>query len=225
MNDWQKLIVSGEAAEAELSRLRSAYHDSGLYPILLGDSEDWEIISEVFEDNTDVSSADKAIATSLQISVPSWLEMQLAGIENDEGAFPSGDWPTDPSDKMGLITHRDILSGELKKEVIIGLHEISAPWEVFAYLLWGNWNSCPDASEHCAMHRYWEEKYGAEVISVTHDVLQCVVARPPDSKEQALELAREQYLYCPDIVDQGVGTIEALAATLLQGQYWYFWWD
>jgi hypothetical protein len=38
-------------------------------------------------------------------------------------------------------------------------------------------------------------------------------------------LAKEQYAYCADIVEQGVGTIEALAATLLNGHIWFFWWD
>jgi len=35
----------------------------------------------------------------------------------------------------------------------------------------------------------------------------------------------EMYSYCPDIIDQGVGTLEALAADLMAGHWWYFWWD
>jgi hypothetical protein len=38
-------------------------------------------------------------------------------------------------------------------------------------------------------------------------------------------LAQAQYVYCPDIVDQGVESIEALAATLLGDPRWFFWWD
>ena len=51
------------------------------------------------------------------------------------------------------------------------------------------------------------------------------VARPPQTKEEALELARQQYLFCNDIVDQGVGDVESLAKTLLYSPVWYFWWD
>jgi hypothetical protein len=40
-----------------------------------------------------------------------------------------------------------------------------------------------------------------------------------------MALAWEQYWYCLDIVDQGVGSVSALAATLLNSTYWYFWWD
>ena len=38
-------------------------------------------------------------------------------------------------------------------------------------------------------------------------------------------LALEQYAYCNDIVDQGVGTIGALADGLMKSHNWYFWWD
>ena len=38
-------------------------------------------------------------------------------------------------------------------------------------------------------------------------------------------LALEHFLYCTDIVNQGYGTVEALAAVLLKSKYWHFWWD
>jgi hypothetical protein len=43
--------------------------------------------------------------------------------------------------------------------------------------------------------------------------------------EEALKLAQEQYSFCCDIVDQGVGTIENLAGGLMASSIWYFWWD
>jgi hypothetical protein len=89
----------------------------------------------------------------------------------------------------------------------------------------GGWNACPFPWDHCAVHRYWQQQYGAEVVSVTHDIVQCDVSRPPTDRQAALSLAEQQYYYCADIVQQGVGTIEALAALLLKGRYWYFWWD
>ena len=42
---------------------------------------------------------------------------------------------------------------------------------------------------------------------------------------EALDLAREQYAYCPDLVDQGTETLSALAASLLKDEWWHFWWD
>jgi hypothetical protein len=51
------------------------------------------------------------------------------------------------------------------------------------------------------------------------------VQRRPPTREAALELAREQYVYCSDIVDQGVQTLSAFAAALMENDWWYFWWD
>ena len=38
------------------------------------------------------------------------------------------------------------------------------------------------------------------------------------------ELAKRMYQFCPDIVDQGVGTVKKLAGELRNGRL-YFWWD
>ncbi len=42
-----------------------------------------------------------------------------------------------------------------------------------------------------------------------------------------MEVAQEQYAFCPDVVDQGGedATVGALADTLRQSDKWYFWWD
>jgi hypothetical protein len=60
---------------------------------------------------------------------------------------------------------------------------------------------------------------------MTGDVLELSVARPPSTDQAALALAREQFRYAPDIVQQGVGDVETLAASLKNGHVWYFWWD
>ena len=43
----------------------------------------------------------------------------------------------------------------------------------------------------------------------------------------AMELAMEQYAFCPDTVDQGPedASIGWLADTLRQSDKWFFWWD
>ncbi|WP_197277545.1 DUF4253 domain-containing protein [Bacillus sp. FJAT-27245] len=44
-------------------------------------------------------------------------------------------------------------------------------------------------------------------------------------KKESVELAWEQFGFCSDIVWQGVGTVNALAGTLINSSTWYFWWD
>ncbi|MCC6151088.1 MAG: DUF4253 domain-containing protein [Planctomycetes bacterium] len=94
-----------------------------------------------------------------------------------------------------------------------------------AKLLWMAVNFGIGPVEHTAVHRHWARLYGSMVVSVTGDVIQCFVERPPKTKDEALFLAIEQFKYCSDIVDQGVGTICNLAAELLNSHTWYFWWD
>ncbi len=98
------------------------------------------------------------------------------------------------------------------------------PWEVFAYLPFGGWNECPDAPVQMEMAKYWFERYAAVPAVVTSDVLEYILPAPV-KEEDAAALALEQYAFCADIVDQGVGTLGALADGLRQSTTWYFWWD
>jgi hypothetical protein len=78
---------------------------------------------------------------------------------------------------------------------------------------------------HLAFFRHWHDRYGARVITVTNDIIEFAVTRPPSTPAAANELAREQFVYCPDIVHQGVNTVGNLRASLLNSPNWYFWWD
>lgn len=89
----------------------------------------------------------------------------------------------------------------------------------------GGWNDCPDSSVLTAFAKRWHASFGAEVVSITRDVMEFTVANPPTTREAASKLAMEQYIFCPDIVEQGVGDVVTLAATLQNSSYWYFWWD
>ncbi|MDQ5825825.1 MAG: DUF4253 domain-containing protein [Chloroflexota bacterium] len=111
------------------------------------------------------------------------------------------------------------------RSVRLALVPTTSSWEVPAYLKFGTWNDCPSPEEHVAVLKHWNTQYGAQVVGLTHDVLEVGVTRPPNSKLSAFNLAREQYGYCADIVDQGDGGLLDLAATLLDASVWYFWWD
>lgn len=75
------------------------------------------------------------------------------------------------------------------------------------------------------MMKSWQERFGAEVVCMSGDVLELRVLLPPNDQTSALALAREHYVYCPDIVVQGTQTLEALAAERLRATTWFFWWD
>ncbi len=58
---------------------------------------------------------------------------------------------------------------------------------------------------------------------MTHDELEFELPVPV-SKETAMEVAVQQYGFCPDM-DQNFEEPRALADTLWQSTVWYFWWD
>jgi Domain of unknown function (DUF4253) len=62
-------------------------------------------------------------------------------------------------------------------------------------------------------------------VTMTQDTIELAVERPIQTREDALAVAHEQYVYCADIVQQGTETIEGLAAALLNAPEWFFWWD
>lgn len=94
------------------------------------------------------------------------------------------------------------------------------------YLPFGNWNECPDTPELMAVAKYWFEQHGAIPAAMSHDELEFLLPAPV-SQKQAMEVATEQYGFCPDIVDQEQDdpTVGNLADVLRQSTVWYFWWD
>lgn len=110
--------------------------------------------------------------------------------------------------------------------IVLAEIPVKNPWEVFAWLPFGGWNECPAPEEHMAVAKYWFAKFGAIPALMTPDVLEYTIPFFTSVPSwQAGQLALEQYAYCSDIVDQGVGTIGRLADGLTKSHYWYFWWD
>lgn len=89
----------------------------------------------------------------------------------------------------------------------------------------GRLERVPTPEYQVAAFRSWHERYGVEPVGMSGDVINLKAASRPTSREEALELAREQYDYCNDLIDQGVETLSNLAALLMADDWWYFWWD
>lgn len=203
----------------------------GFVPMLVAVDE---LLLECFELNGEDKSAEQARQELLSAPLESgeeFLQQWLREIKEDLEEDEPGYWEQlmgEVSDGEGIDCFLSLRDFNGKKTVPVVLAEIPVknPWEVFAYLPFGGWNECPTNEEHMAVAKYWFEKYGAVPALMTHDVLEyglpTVYGIP---REQALDLALEQYAYCNDIVDQGVETIGRLADGLSKSFYWYFWWD
>lgn len=146
-------------------------------------------------------------------------------IEDDEYQPPLGEWPTETSKATDLTVAYDLVTRKARPNVCIALIPTDDPTTIPAHLHWGHWNACPPPAYHVAALRKWRARYGAELIGIGRDTINLRVSRKPSTREEALDLAREQHIYCNDLIDQGVGSFQALAAELMAHDWWFFWWD
>jgi hypothetical protein len=245
------LIVHGKDAIATWNRLRKLVPETACWPVLLGADEELEFLAEELEDAEDQTPAlilRKARRVNVSALFADWQKNAVKNAQNGLDEFegdaeaqahfqamldapplfqgiPRGPWPAGRWARSDFTIPYDVLTKEPHPRVHIALVPTLHGWEAPAFLKFGSWNACPHPQHHVAILKDWHTRYGAEVVGITHDIVEMLVARPPRNREQALLLAREQYLYCEDIVDQGTRTLDALAATLRGGKSWYFWWD
>ncbi len=137
-----------------------------------------------------------------------------------------GPWPSKKT------VPRKFTSGNLEVARIRGLKTIwilllpvSESWEAMAFHFWGGWNDAPAPEAQVCMLKSWNDRFGAEFVSDGGDFIELYCARPPLTRKEALTLTEEMFTYCVDIVDQGCGTVEALAHEILGSRTWFFWWD
>jgi Domain of unknown function (DUF4253) len=138
---------------------------------------------------------------------------------------PLGEWPTVEYPSPGLSIARDVITREPFSKVSIVLLPTNDSTTIPAHLHWGSWNECPGPEYHVAALRHWRDVYGAELVGLGRDTVDLKVVRKPATRDEAIELARVQYAYCADIVDQGCGSYSVLAAQLMAHDWWFFWWD
>lgn len=227
-------------------RLRELVPQTKHLPVLIGEEEDLAALREQTQ-STDFGATKEIIDQGLAIEGGQWFEQkheelideilefggqlycdsaeESLGVREEFRGLPRGAWPNESSPNHGFEIPIDVLTREPNPKVYLALAPTTTCWHVPAYFRFGAWNECPGPEEHVALMRFWQQCFDAEVVGITRDVVEMWIAQPPQSKVDALKLAKQQYLYCQDIVDQGTRTVESLAACLLGGTAWYFWWD
>jgi hypothetical protein len=230
-SDYALMWVPGKEAVARALELRSEWSGSAT-PVIIGTQESFSCVTDLWGEEGFLG-AQEYLDAAAKFNLEKWLaernsEMMEAGEEYPEflqQIYKASDWDTGAGSGADFTVPREILSGRFHAWVLIAKVPTARAYEVPAYLKYGNWNANPEASIHVALWKKWQAEYGAEILCVSGDVIEATVSRPPLEKEECYKLAREQFAYCEDIVTQGVGSIDALAATLRKGMSWYFWWD
>ncbi|MDZ5649539.1 DUF4253 domain-containing protein [Nitrospirillum sp. BR 11828] len=233
---YERITVPGSQAWDHWLRLRAAGRG---WPVIIGDDEAMERLAEHYSlgDPTvfpgtppgmvPMLAPSEILEKSKDIRFPQIVEDWPDSPDEDQIGVMGEDWvdfPPMPDGPPTLSVVRDH-NHKPHARVHILLIPTDQGWQVPAFLRWGGWNACPPPEAHVAALRFWHEKYGAELIVISNDTMELRVDRLPADKAEAWDLARDQYRYCPDIVDQGVGTVGALAGGLMQMRYWFFWWD
>ena len=154
----------------------------------------------------------------------------LIGQRKEEAEDDDMDWDEEilgemeggePNDRFSSYWDDDT---EMTYPLILAEIPVKNPWEIFAYLPFGNWNDCPDTPDLMAAAKYWFEQYGAVPAAMSHDELEFLLPAPVP-KEKAMDVAVELYGFCPDLDQNEDGSIGSLADALWQSTVWYFWWD
>jgi hypothetical protein len=232
---FERVAVPGAEALETWRRLHGAGRG---YPVVVGDEEALGRVAEhyVMDDPALVPNvahrrpgAAEVIEAAERLRMPQDLSAwqgEVFGLDGEVLAPPEGTWPKIPARSAeGPSVVRNVRTGGFQPEVFILLVPAAEGYDVPAYLKWGGWNACPPPEYHVAVLRSWHERFGAELVGLGFDVMDLMVGRPPGSREAALALAREEYLYCPDSIDQGAGSVAARAAHLMNSRWWQLWWD
>jgi hypothetical protein len=208
--------VPARVAFAAWTALREAVPRTGAWPIVIGNEP------QLAQLDRDAEPVDGILENATSIDLQAWAAQEVA-TDPERFQAPSAPWP----ETVEHATSFHVLQYLAKRTepAVIALVPTTLPHEVPAYLRFGGWNACPSAEVHVALFRTWHERFGAEPVVMAGDTVELLVRNPVAAREEALALAQLQYVYCNDIVDQGVESIEALAATLLGDPRWFFWWD
>lgn len=208
-------------ALAQRTRLRELTNATGLYPLIITSR-----LSPMLEQIDDGGDPESSLAWAAGFDGRGYLRERarecLAENESEADFSEEAAHPGEP-DGFALLADDDL---EKDSDFFILLIPTTKPWEVFAHLQYGGWNEYPSAEEHVAVMKHWFDRYGAEPVIVTGDVIEMLVARPPVDRAGAEELALEQFGYTyGDLVYQGYEEFARLAAALRGRKHWFFWWD
>jgi hypothetical protein len=236
------LTITGSDAIAIWEKLHKLVTDTGYYPVILGDrAEAMQTHSDEIEQRSSHIIVKKLLEEAEDIDSNKWFvsearEMREDG-EDDEDCWIEGEeFPDDRNEiDRDILEEIDYWHETFEKEpeytipssdrTLISLLPTTTSWETFAFLQFGGWNDCPTSEENIAIAKRWYELYGAEVVGISNDTVEMRVGKPPLDADAAFRLAQEQYIYCKDIVDQGVGSLTKLAVNLYANKIWFFWWD
>jgi hypothetical protein len=206
--------VTGNRAIDVWKRLRERVDATSRHPVVLGPPRELR----AFDMRPQPTPPEEVLRAAERVHVESFLSSRahlLRPRKRGKAAAPL----------HHFLVPRNALTGRIFPRIVVASVPTRESWAIPAYLDFGDWNDCPKPSEHVAVLRRWHEIYDAEVVCVSHDLLELRVGRPVTAPEDARRVAEEQAAYAPALMELGVGSIDALAQSLLGATVWSFWWN
>ena len=232
----------------DIDALRDAFARTGLWPLILealNEAEEprpwlsgeigqgWasdpdrfdadEVLARWWAESVEVGpeADDEERRAALAVSAPyhGWPGRAVA-VRRSSGH--EGPAPDDTASEMTSI----LLDSDQIHAPRLGLIACARSSDVPAAIGWmGPANFEEDVATHCSVLRTWEDRFGTRLIGLGFDIMRLSVANPPTTYEHAIQIAAEHFAFCPDNIDQGAGTLENYARTLVDCPAWVFWWD
>ena len=243
------LSVPGDKTLSAWEKFRASAKKTGFWPVIMGEKSSFEYMknglqhiqhskeeapkqsffSRLFKKPQPAVQAERETPAEIiqngELIDPDQWRSERQQSDPETYTAPRGDWPSEYKQKNTFYVIDEAVSANPVKDLYLALIPTTSSWQAPAYLYFGDWNFCPPCEVHTSILSKWQQAYGAEIVAVTSETIELSVSNPPKTREDALKLAEEQFIYCEDIVLQGTETLETLGAELLNSKTWFFWWD
>jgi hypothetical protein len=108
------------------------------------------------------------------------------------------------------------------KPDVMGIAKTRNKYDILTAVQTGGVNYDIDNDSLLKIIKVFDNKYSLDLIGASGDYCEFIINKKP---QNWLTMAKEAYKVCPDIVEQGANTVEALAREMKRTGRLYFWWD
>lgn len=159
---------------------------------------------------------------------PEYVQMRAPFTREWPGLAPPQRMPLTPAGRQQAL---DVALPRIRQahgatpQARIGLVAAGRPADVLLAIGWAGLVNCGESlPELTAVLRSGEDRFGARLIDIGYADLRLFVERPPRTLQAAQSLAAEHVVLAEDCTG-GARDIPGIAARLVNGPIWTFWWD